>query len=144
MWGLLIGLGGVLLLLAFFGRPAAAGVVGLSEALNRLISFEFRPTIAPTIGLEWTPGIWEWWESAQKWLPQAPGEIGLGLAGIIPEYGTLSDILAKAILDALGQVPGGGVDDTTAGADDGIPLGGVPVPIVSPGISQIQEWLGII
>ena len=122
MWGLLLGLGAVLLVLTVMGRPAAAGLGALSEAINQLISFSFEPTIKPTIGLEFTPGVWEWWRSASAFFER--GGFQIGVEQFLP-----------------GPNDTGG--DTTGGTDTG--LGGVPVvPIVSPTISQIQEWLGII
>ena len=120
MWGLLLGLGAVLLVLTVMGRPAAAGLGALSEAINELISFRFEPTIVPTVGLEFTPGVWEWWRAASAWFER--GGFQIGVEQFLP-----------------------GPDDTTATNGDTTGLGGVPVvPIVSPTISQIQEWLGII
>jgi len=115
----LLVIAGFMLFLTFFGKTFGQSLTGIGEGVSALLSPQIKPTFAPTIGLEFTPGIWEWWQGAQKWLPQlgpGPGELPLGPSGIIPQYGSLSDLLAALLLQ---QMPApASTDDNQAGGDN--------------------------
>lgn len=82
---------GAMVVLGAISKQTGAGVglaelgAGLQQAISLPLSPQIKPSIVPTIGLEFTPGIWQWWEGARSWW--ATIFPGLTPGGTPPEEG---------------------------------------------------------
>lgn len=80
----LVAIAGFMLFVTFFGKQFGESLSGVSKGISDILSPQIRPALIPTVGLEFTPGVWDWWQGAQQWWAWISGEGAFPGAGAAP------------------------------------------------------------